>query len=162
MKNIKDDKLRRFVSAVFSKAGSTTHEADMIARRLVDSNLMGHDSHGVVRVTSYIGWLKEGKIKTNQHVKTLAESDAFAILDGQGGYGQVLGGEAMAIGIAKAKKTGVALVALRHAHHLGRAERFFVEFDRIGRAHLEDLIERIDVLMPQIGRHLDRLDARMR
>lgn len=120
MKHIKDDKLRRFVSAVFAKAGSSTHEADMIAKRLVDSNLMGHDSHGVVRVTSYIGWLKEGKIATNRHVNVLAESDAFAILDGQGGYGQVLGGEAMAIGIAKARKTGVALVALRHAHHLGR------------------------------------------
>jgi len=120
VKHIKDEKLRRFVSAVFAKAGSTTHEADMIARRLVDSNLMGHDSHGVVRVTSYVGWLKEGKIKPNSHVKVLAESDAFAILDGQGGYGQVLGGEAMAIGIAKARKTGVALIALRHAHHLGR------------------------------------------
>ena len=42
------------MAAVFAKAGSSTHEADMIAKRLVDSNLMGHDSHGVVRVTSYM------------------------------------------------------------------------------------------------------------
>jgi uncharacterized oxidoreductase len=48
------------------------------------------------------------------------ESDAFAIVDGQGGYGQVIGGEAMAIGVTKAKKLGVALVGLRRAHHLGR------------------------------------------
>lgn len=120
MRHIKDETLRRFVSVTFARAGSTTHEADMIARRLVDSNLMGHDSHGVVRVTSYVGWLREGKIQTNRHVKVVAESDAFAILDGQGGYGQVLGGEAMAIGIAKARKAGVALIALKHAHHLGR------------------------------------------
>ncbi len=120
MKRIKDDTLRRFVGAVFAKAGSTTHEADMIARRLVDSNLMGHDSHGVVRVTSYIGWLGEGKINPNRHVRVVAEAPGFAILDGQGGYGQVLGGEAMAIGIAKAREAGVALVGLRHAHHLGR------------------------------------------
>ena len=76
MKHIKDDRLRRFVAAVFAKAGSSTHEADMIAKRLVDSNLMGHDSHGVVRVTSYIGWLGEGKIKPNMHVKVVAEADA--------------------------------------------------------------------------------------
>lgn len=120
MQQIKDDKLRRFVSAVFSKAGSEPREAGLIAQRLVDSNLMGHDSHGVVRVASYVGWLREGKIKPNMHVNVVTESDGFAILDGQGGYGQVLGGEAMAIGIAKARKTGVALVALRHAHHLGR------------------------------------------
>ena len=85
MKHIKDDRLRRFVAAVFAKAGSSTHEADMIAKRLVDSNLMGHDSHGVVRVTSYIGWLGEGKIKPNMHVKVVAEADGFAILDGKGG-----------------------------------------------------------------------------
>ena len=49
MKQIRDDKLRRFVAAVFAKAGSSTHEADMIAKRLVDSNLMGHDSHEIGR-----------------------------------------------------------------------------------------------------------------
>lgn len=120
MKRVHEARLRRFVAAVFAKAGSTTHEADLIAQRLVDSNLMGHDSHGVVRVASYVGWLREGKIKPNMHVRVMAEADGFALLDGQGGYGQVLGGEAMAIGIAKARRAGVALVALRDSHHLGR------------------------------------------
>lgn len=120
MKRIDEARLRRFVTAVFARAGSSDDEAATIARRLVDSNLMGHDSHGVVRVTSYVGWLGEGKIRPNMHVRMVAEADGFAILDGQSGYGQVLGGEAMAIAIAKARKTGVALVALKHAHHLGR------------------------------------------
>ncbi len=120
MKHIEDGRLRRFVTAVFAKAGSSPEEAGMIGKRLVDSNLMGHDSHGVVRVPSYIGWLGEGKIKPNMHVKVVAEAQGFAILDGQGGYGQVLGGEAMEIAIAKARAAGVAMIALRHAHHLGR------------------------------------------
>jgi len=52
MRRIDDGRIRRFVAAVFARAGSSDHEARTIARRLVDSNLMGHDSHGVVRVTS--------------------------------------------------------------------------------------------------------------
>ena len=120
MPNIHAEPLRRLVSAIFAKAGSNPDEAALIARRLVDSNLVGHDSHGIVRVPAYIRWLGEGKVVPNQHVKVLSESDAFAMLDGQAGFGQVIGGEAMDIGLAKAAKSGVAMVSLRHVHHLGR------------------------------------------
>jgi uncharacterized oxidoreductase len=112
--------LRPFIAEIFAKAGSQRQEAELIAQRLVDSNLVGHDSHGVVRASAYIGWLKEGKVTPNTHVRVIRESDAFAVLDGQSGYGQVVGTEAMEIGIAKARKTGVALIGLRHAHHIGR------------------------------------------
>lgn len=120
MPNIPADKLQPFVRAIFETAGSARPEAELVARRLVDSNLVGHDSHGVVRVPAYIGWLKEGKIAPNTRIRIVSESDAFAILDGQSGYGQVIGAQAMEIGIAKAKKTGIAFIGLRHAHHLGR------------------------------------------
>ncbi len=120
MPDIAADVLRPFIAAIFEKAGSHRQEAELIAKRLVDANLTGHDSHGVVRASAYIGWLKEGKVKPNMHVRVINESDAFAILDGQSGYGQVVGTEAMDIGIAKARKTGVALIGLRHAHHIGR------------------------------------------
>jgi len=120
MPHIHADPLRRLVSAIFAKAGSQPQEAALIARRLVDSNLVGHDSHGIVRVPAYVRWRGEGKVVANRHVKVIAEGDAFAILDGQCGFGQVIGGEAMDIGLAKAAKVGVAMVSLRHVHHLGR------------------------------------------
>ena len=120
MPDISADVLRPFIARIFEKAGSERPEAELIAKRLVSSNLAGHDSHGVVRVSAYIGWLKEGKVSPNTHVRVISESDAFAVLDGQSGYGQVIGTEAMDIGIAKARKAGVALIGLRHAHHIGR------------------------------------------
>jgi uncharacterized oxidoreductase len=120
MPHLHAEPLRRLVSAIFAKSQSQPDEAALIARRLVDANLVGHDSHGIVRVPAYIRWLGEGKVVPNQHVRVITESDAFAILDGRCGYGQVIGGEAMDIGMAKAAKTGVAMVSLRHVHHLGR------------------------------------------
>jgi uncharacterized oxidoreductase len=113
-------KLEALVTDIFSRAGSAPAEARMIASRLVGSNLAGHDSHGVVRVSAYIGWLREGKIAPNAHARIINESETFAILDGGSGYGQVIGSEAMEVGIAKARRTGLALIGLRHAHHIGR------------------------------------------
>lgn len=117
---IAPDKLRPVVAQIFSKSGSDAAEAKAVADHLVEANLMGHDSHGVIRVAKYIDWLKQGLVVTNRHAKTLRDDGVLLMLDGQFGYGQLIGIEAMKAGIAKAKKHGVALVALRNTGHLGR------------------------------------------
>ncbi|MBI1778944.1 MAG: malate/lactate/ureidoglycolate dehydrogenase [Proteobacteria bacterium] len=120
MITVKPAALQRIAAAVFHKAGSAPTEAEAISTRLVGANLSGHDSHGVVRIPRYVELMRTGGIAVNQHAKTVFENDTIAVIDGQFGFGQVIGAEAMAIGIAKAKKTGVAVVALRHSSHLGR------------------------------------------
>jgi uncharacterized oxidoreductase len=112
--------LERITARVFETAGSFAAEASAVASRLVGANLAGHDSHGVVRIPRYVELMKSGGVAINQHARILFENDGIAVVDGQMGFGQVIGAEAMAIGIAKAKKTGVAVVALRHSSHLGR------------------------------------------
>ena len=91
-----------------------------IAHYLVDANLVGHDSHGVIRVPSYIDWLRAGKVLANQALKIVFENDVIAVVDGQFGFGQVMGEEATKLGIEKARRQGVAVVALRNSGHLGR------------------------------------------
>jgi len=48
------------------------------------------------------------------------ENDVIAVVDGQFGFGQVMGEQAMKLGVAKAGRQGVAVVALRNSGHLGR------------------------------------------
>ena len=117
---IAHDRLKRLVTAIFEAAGLRAPEPEKIAHHLVDSNLAGHDSHGVIRVPAYVGWLKDGKIFQNKHVRIVFENEAVAVLDGQFGFGQVLGEETMELGIRKCAKHGVAVVALRNSGHLGR------------------------------------------
>jgi uncharacterized oxidoreductase len=112
--------LERITARVFETAGSSPAEAGEVARRLVGANLAGHDSHGVVRIPRYVELMQSGGVAVNQHARTVFENESIAVVDGKMGFGQVIGGEAMAIGLAKAKKTGVAVVALRHSSHLGR------------------------------------------
>jgi uncharacterized oxidoreductase len=114
------ESLRNFVTSIFSAAGSNPEEAQAIARHLVDANLTGHDSHGVIRIPIYLEHLRTGGARCNQHVSTVTDAGAVLILDGNGGFGQVIGEEAMQIGMAKAGVFGAAVVALRNVHHLGR------------------------------------------
>jgi uncharacterized oxidoreductase len=116
----KHEAVERLVAAIFARAGSSGDEARTIARHLVEANLVGHDSHGVIRVPAYIDWLRKGLILANRSAKVVFENDVIAVVDGQFGFGQVIGEQAMAIGIAKARKLGMAAVALRNSGHLGR------------------------------------------
>jgi hydroxycarboxylate dehydrogenase B len=114
------DRLERIVSDIFAAAGCGPAEHERIAHYLVEANLVGHDSHGVIRVPSYIEWLRAGKVLANQAIKIDFENDALAVVDGQFGFGQVLGEQATKLGIDKAGRQGMAVVALRNSGHLGR------------------------------------------
>ena len=108
------------VRAIVAAAGSHEAEAELVADNLVEANLRGHDSHGVGMVPRYIDAVLEGGLAVNAHVAVRQDSGALLTLDGQRGYGQVIGGEAMALGIARAREHGVCVVGLAHSHHLGR------------------------------------------
>ncbi len=114
------DQLTDMIAATFVAAGASDQEGQAIGENLVEANLSGHDSHGVVRVPRYLRDQQRGHMKFGQTVETVIDGGAFALLDGQFGFGQVVGRQAMDIGLQKATEHGVGLVALRHAGHLGR------------------------------------------
>jgi uncharacterized oxidoreductase len=120
MKKIPAKKLVDLVAAIMQGGGCNPDEARTVAQRLVDSNLVGHDSHGILRVGKYLEWVGEGWLKPNTEPTVVFDSAALAIVDGNRGFGQVIGEFATMLGIAKAAKTGIAMVGLRNCGHLGR------------------------------------------
>ncbi len=108
------------VTTIVRAAGSSEREAAQVATNLVEANLRGHDSHGVGMVPRYVDAVLEGGLAVDAHVAIRADSGALLTLDGQHGYGQVIGAEAMALGIERAHQHGVCVVGLAHSHHLGR------------------------------------------
>src|SRR5690242_7564161 len=93
------DHLRELTATIFRAAGCQPAEAERIAVHLVEANLVGHDSHGVIRVPSYVQWLRDGKVFANQTMRIVFENEALAVVDGQLGFGQTIGEEAMRLGI---------------------------------------------------------------
>lgn len=120
MTNIPYLPLIEFVSNVMRGAGCAPEEADAVASRLVSSNLAGHDSHGVLRVPKYLDWVKDGTLRPNQRASIVFDAGSVIIIEGNQGFGQVIGEQAGALGIARAKQAGISLVGLRNAGHLGR------------------------------------------
>ncbi|MBL8698682.1 MAG: malate/lactate/ureidoglycolate dehydrogenase [Alphaproteobacteria bacterium] len=112
--------LTSFVTSIFAKAGCSPAESDRVARYLVAANLTGHDSHGVVRVPRYVDLIAEGAVVVDQTVAIPFENDSMAVVDGRMGLGQTVGPQAVELGIRKALASGVAVVALRNAGHIGR------------------------------------------
>lgn len=120
MPTIDADRLTSFVAAMARAGGSDEREAGLVAINLVEANLKGHDSHGLGMMPTYANALQFGKLTPNQHVSVVRDDGSMLLLDGNAGYGQVIGGEAMALTIDRARRDGLCLMSLRNTHHLGR------------------------------------------
>ena len=112
--------LTRAIEAIVAAGGSDAREAKLVATNLVLANLMGHDSHGVGMIPRYVDALIEGGLKPNRHPSISLDGGTMLALDGQMGYGQAIGVEAMDLAIERARKHGVCVMGLGRSHHLGR------------------------------------------
>ncbi len=100
--------------------GSSPAEVEAVVGNLVQANLMGHDSHGIGMLPRYTSAYLEGSLKPNASITTVLDGGALLRLDGNVGFGQVVGLQAMELGIDRAQQHGSCIVALGNAHHLGR------------------------------------------
>lgn len=120
MRAVPAPKLATLVAAIMRGAGCTADEAQAVATRLVDANCVGHESHGVIRVAKYLEWVRDGTLRPNTAPTLVVDTATLAIVDGNRGFGQVIGEYATRLGIAKAATTGIAMIGLRNCGHLGR------------------------------------------
>ena len=100
--------------------GSAPAEVEAVVGNLVDANLTGHDSHGIGMLPRYAKAYLEGGLKPNTAVRVVHDGGSLLRLDGDAGFGQVIGAQAMALGIERARGHGSCIVALGNAHRLGR------------------------------------------
>jgi uncharacterized oxidoreductase len=120
MHTIAVERLRAAVHELMLGFGSAPREIELVADNLIQANLTGHDSHGIGMLPRYANAYLEGGLRPNAHVLTKLDSGTLLALDGQAGFGQVIGHETMALGIARAKAHGSCIVALANSHHLCR------------------------------------------
>ena len=117
---ISKSSLTAFASRIFEESEIPPNEAAQVAESLVLANLNGHDSHGVIRIIEYVDWVGRGWVNPTGHIEVVREQPCILVLNGNFGFGQVVGREAMNLGIKKAKKEGACILSLRCSGHLGR------------------------------------------
>ncbi len=114
------ERLRDIAAALLQAAGAAAADARVVADHLVEANLSGHDSHGIGMLPQYVRGIRSGVVDPRAHAAIEDRGGAVLAADGRRGLGQVVAREAIAAAMDRARTTGVALVALRNASHIGR------------------------------------------
>lgn len=148
------DGLWALTRRIFELGGWTERDAKLTADHLVAANLTGHDSHGVGLIPRYVRSARLGSVKQGHTLLTVLDAGALLTLDGGLGLGQVVGFDAMNLGIARAREHGVAVMSLRNTHHLGRIGHWGEQAARSGllSIHFVNVIGRPALVAPWGGR----------
>ena len=109
--------LIRQTQVLLEAAGVPAEDAAVVARSLVEANLCGHDSHGVMRVIQYVDFLRSGIYQPGVPLTVLNETLAIVSADGNWGLGQVQAHRLLARLIPKAKQLGIAAGTVRRARY---------------------------------------------
>lgn len=120
MPTLSAEELKRLSAEVFVQLGTPASAAQCVAHHLVEANLAGHDSHGVMRIPQYVDLIKAGRIVPQGQMQVVHESTATAVVDGGLGFGQVIARDGMLLALEKARGGGVGAVTVRNCSHTGR------------------------------------------
>ncbi len=124
MPTLSADQLRAFGSSIFTALNVPEKDADLVSDLLVEANLTGFDSHGVIRIPIYARGIKMGAVKPGAKIKIIRETPSTAFIDGGWNLGQVVAKYAMNVCIEKARKNVVGLVTVKNSQHVGRMNTY--------------------------------------
>ena len=125
-------RLLHFGTDAHRAAGMPDDEAHLAADTLVQADLWGHQSHGVLRLPWYLARLRSGACTPAGRPELLVDAGAIGVWDGHDGMGQVLAARAMQDTIARAKRHGIGAVAVRNPGHFGTAMYYTLMAARAG------------------------------
>src|SRR5436305_14376161 len=81
------DQLHEAASKIFRAAGADEDNTAIVVDHLIDANLCGHDSHGVIRIPSYVRSIKQGQIAPTAQPRVVRETAAMSLMDAQRTFG---------------------------------------------------------------------------
>lgn len=120
MPTVDHEPLSQMVDGILRAAAVSEEETEIVRRHMIGANLVGHDSHGVILLPTYMDRIKRGHIVPGAKFEIVREGPTTARINGNWGFGQVVSERAMQMAIDKAKTYEVAAVTVFHQSHVGR------------------------------------------
>ena len=136
-RRIEPDRLKRQVASIFAGCGMSDADASLLADSLVQADLRGIHSHGVLRIPDYVAKLTREGVNPRGRPRVVSETGGAIVVDGDNAMGQIAGAFAMRRAIDRARETGIAAAAVRRSNHAGAMDyyvRLAVDEDMIGLA----------------------------
>ncbi|MEC9257721.1 MAG: Ldh family oxidoreductase [Candidatus Poribacteria bacterium] len=113
-------RLTQICLKMLQSVGVSNAEAEIVTKSMIDANLVGHDSHGIIHLPKYIQGIIDSSIRLDAKVETERESPSIAVLNGNWGLGPVIATRAMELAVQKAGQTDISSVAVRNCNEVGR------------------------------------------
>jgi uncharacterized oxidoreductase len=150
---IHPEKVHRWMTQLWLRAGSGEREARLTADHLVGANLAGHDSHGIGMAPRYVKSWKVGELQLDREVSVETDNGALITVDARHGMGQSVTWQAMELAIARAREHGVCVMGLRNSHHLGRVGHWAEQAIAAGMAsvHFTNAVASVPMVAPHGG-----------
>ncbi len=115
--------LERLAREVLVAAGLEREKADVVARGLLEGDLMGASTHGLALLPGYVDELENGEMTAAGDPEVLRDFGATALWDGRYLPGVWLTREAGLEASRRAATFGVGLVTIRRSHHIACPEQ---------------------------------------
>jgi LDH2 family malate/lactate/ureidoglycolate dehydrogenase len=127
--------LAEFVARAFVAAGLPQADAQTLSELMVEADLRGSDTHGVIRLPLYVRRIRAGGVNPRPDIRVVSERPSAALIDGDNGMGHLVMRRAAELAIAKAEATGIGWVGARMSNHAGPAALYVtmpLKHDMIG------------------------------
>lgn len=111
--------LKDFCFEVFCQAGVPADNAKVFAESLIEADLRGVYSHGVMRTEIYLERIQKSMINLEAEIDVIHENEVTALVEGNNNLGVVVGNKALNLALEKAKSKGLAIVGVRGSNHFG-------------------------------------------
>lgn len=129
---IRADDLRRLCTDLLVGYGVPAEDAATIASCLVEADLRGVETHGVVRLPHYLHRVRLGLTKVKPDIKITRVTPVAASVDADNGFGFVAATRAMDEAVAMAREYGLGLATVKHSNHFGMAASYVLQAMRAG------------------------------
>jgi LDH2 family malate/lactate/ureidoglycolate dehydrogenase len=129
---VKADDAIGFAVSVLTKHQVSHDDAVAVADCLVEADLRGVQTHGLSRLPVYIERLQRGMMNPRPAMTLATPTAVCGSLDGDNGFGFLVGRRGMAEAMAMASDYGVGIVAAHNSNHFGMAASYLLQAVKAG------------------------------
>jgi len=112
------ERLAAFIARAFVAAGIPATDAETLSQLMVEADLRGSDTHGVIRLPLYVRRIRAGGVNPKPNIRVVSDRPSAALLDGDNGMGHLVMKRAAELAIDKARATGIGWVLARRLFSL--------------------------------------------
>ncbi|MCP3469054.1 Ldh family oxidoreductase [Bradyrhizobium sp. CCGUVB1N3] len=116
--------LTEFAAALLIRAGTPAAHGQSVAEALTDADMEGLPSHGLMLLPMYLDRIRAGSVAPAAQGRIVSDTGTQIVIDGENGFGHVIGDRAASLAAARAQQHGLGAVAVRDTFHFGAAGRF--------------------------------------